>query len=340
MDNPTLYDKPFKTYDELIELMRSRNIIVEQPEFAKSVLSSLSYYTIINGYKNTFLSIPGSDKFIDGTHFEDLYSLHLIDININNIILKNILLIERFLKTRLSYTISRKYGVFTDLNDLRNMNSDDYLCRANYSSRNHSGRNATLSKIKRSVSLDHTSESLSYYINTKNHVPAWIMVSGISFGLSIRWYEILKGTDKAEVCEQFITSTALSIDEKKEFLTIAFNLLREYRNKIAHGNRTFNTSNLPVLPKHPLMILCYNSLSEKEYNQGYGKSDLFAIILLCFILISDPYILKQFFDDLQYILLPYQSQGIKMNGKSILEIFGLPENFFERLTNLLNARFS
>ncbi len=49
MDNPTLYDKPFKTYDELIKLMRSRNIIIVNPEFAKSVLSSLSYYNIVNG---------------------------------------------------------------------------------------------------------------------------------------------------------------------------------------------------------------------------------------------------------------------------------------------------
>ena len=48
-----IYDKPFKTYDEQIEILISRNINIPDPDFARMVLSSLSYYTIINGYKNT-----------------------------------------------------------------------------------------------------------------------------------------------------------------------------------------------------------------------------------------------------------------------------------------------
>lgn len=310
MGNSISYDKPFKTYDEQIELLQSRNIIVSNMEFARSVLSSLSYYTIINGYKNTFLSVPGSDIFVDGTHFEDLYSIHLIDISLSNTILKNILLIERFLKTRLAYTVSNKYGVFTDLYDMGNTNPEDYLYRGHYSSRNHAGRNATLKYIKQSVLSDKSSDSLAHYKIYKNHIPAWILVSSISFGLSIRWYEILKYNDKMEVCDQFIKTNNLNDSEKREFMTIALNLLRQYRNKIAHGNRTFNITNLPVLPKYPLLELCYSALSEKEYNTGYGKRDLFAIILLCFILIDDQYILNQLYSDLEYILLPYKTLKI------------------------------
>ena len=57
----TEYDKPFKTYDEMIALMEARNIIVEDMEFAKKALSNLSYYGLVNGYKNTFLRINESD---------------------------------------------------------------------------------------------------------------------------------------------------------------------------------------------------------------------------------------------------------------------------------------
>lgn len=84
------YDKPFKTYDEQLSIMESRNIIINDRDFARRILSSLSYYTIINGYKNTFLSIPGTDNFSEGTNFNDLYTLHMIDTNLNTIILKNI----------------------------------------------------------------------------------------------------------------------------------------------------------------------------------------------------------------------------------------------------------
>ena len=69
------YDKPFKTYDELIELMVSRNILVSDRSFAKRALSNMSYYTLVNGYKNTFLSVNGSDVFVPGTKFEELYKL-------------------------------------------------------------------------------------------------------------------------------------------------------------------------------------------------------------------------------------------------------------------------
>ena len=49
------YDKPFKTYDELIDIMISRNIEVSNRSFAKNALSNMSYYTLVNGYKNTYL---------------------------------------------------------------------------------------------------------------------------------------------------------------------------------------------------------------------------------------------------------------------------------------------
>ena len=105
MENITDYDKPFLTYEEQMDLMESRNIIIQNRDFTRRALSGLSYYTIINGYKNTFLSQIGTDNFIEGTKFEDLYTLHIIDTNLNTVILKYILFVERYLKTKLSYII-------------------------------------------------------------------------------------------------------------------------------------------------------------------------------------------------------------------------------------------
>ena len=106
MENITDYDKPFLTYEEQMNLMESRNIIIQNRDFTRRALSGLSYYTIINGYKNTFLSQIGSDNFIEGTKFDDLYTLHMIDTNLNTIILKYILFVERYLKTILSQKIT------------------------------------------------------------------------------------------------------------------------------------------------------------------------------------------------------------------------------------------
>ena len=122
------YDKPFKTYEELLQLMESRHIIIEDREFAIRALENLSYYELVNGYKNIFSAFTDSDDFIQGTRFEELYTLHIIDTSLNNIIFKYILFLERALKSRISYLVSKQYGVYTDYNDLTCCNPDDYLC--------------------------------------------------------------------------------------------------------------------------------------------------------------------------------------------------------------------
>ena len=47
--------KDFKTIDEQIDLLKSRNIIFEDEENAKKILLNNNYYNIINGYKDLFL---------------------------------------------------------------------------------------------------------------------------------------------------------------------------------------------------------------------------------------------------------------------------------------------
>ena len=95
MDTTINYDKPFQTYEQLLKIMEDRHIIINDREFAIQALINYSYYGIINGYKNTFLQMPNTDNFIPGTTFEQLYTLHLIDTSLNNIIFKYILSLKK-----------------------------------------------------------------------------------------------------------------------------------------------------------------------------------------------------------------------------------------------------
>ena len=333
------YDKPFKTYEQMIELMRSRNITISDNSYAKMILQNYSDYSIINGYKNTFLQIPNSDNFIDGTRLEELHTLHLLDVSLNNILFKYIIYIEKALKSRISYLVSENFGVYTDTTDPSNNNPNDYLYNRHYS--NSSGkRDSILRKIKECAINPRNNSSLLHYINTKNHIPAWILTGNIPFGLMIEWYNILNGTDKTNICTQFISSPALSLDEKKEFLTKALNLSKEYRNKIAHGNRTFSIMQLPILPKKATLLLSFGILTESEYNTRLGQNDIFAIFLIISVLLNDPYLLTNFHKELTSLFVPYSEHNITFNNKSIYDVFGLPDNILTRLGRLLEARFS
>ena len=323
----------------MIEIMKSRNIIIADESFTKMALQNFSYYSIVNGYKNTFLQLPNSEKFIEGTRFEELYTLHSIDTSLNTILFKYIIYIEKSLKSRISYLISENYGVYTDWNDMSNNNPDDYLYNRYYS--NSTGKRDTiLRKIKECITNQRNNPSLIHYRNTKNHIPPWIITTNIPFGLSIEWYTILKGIHKSDICSQFLSSEALTIDERKEFFIKALSLIKEYRNKIAHGNRTFSIMQLPILPKKAAILLSLGNLKEYEYNSRLGQNDLFSVILVILILLNDSYLLTGFYRELYTLFIPYEQNNILFNGKSVYEVFGLPNNTLDQIQKLLEARFT
>ena len=58
------YDKPFKTYREQIDILKNRyGLIIEDEDFAEAALKSLTYYDLVNGYKDCFME---KERFIEG----------------------------------------------------------------------------------------------------------------------------------------------------------------------------------------------------------------------------------------------------------------------------------
>ena len=332
------YDKPFKTYDELIELMISRNIDVSDKAFAKRALSNMSYYTLVNGYKNTFLSINDSDMFVPGTRFEELYTIHIIDTNLSSILLKYILHIEHSLKSKISYIVSMNYGVYTDFSIPVSTDTTDYLCLYNYGSSTGHRKNV-LRRINECGVDTRNNLSLMHYKQNKNHVPPWILIENVPFGLSIKWYDILKGADKSYVCENLVVSSDLSLPDKKEFLIKALNILKDYRNSIAHGHRTFESITKHELPKNPLLSLAPLLITEKEYLSNIGKNDLYSVVIIISVLLNDSHLMENFLRDLILLFQPYLQSNILFCGKTVLKVFGMPEDIIDRLSKYARDKY-
>lgn len=329
-----IYDKPFKTYDEQITKIENKNVLVRDKIFAKGILSTISYHTLMNGYKDSLLNEKGTEHFIEGMTLEILYSIHLLDTKLNSLLFKNILYTERSLKTKISYLVAEEFGVFSDFSDMNiSKSTEDYLSSPNYSNRNKQ-RISTLKSLKYSViNCKRNRYILIHYKTEKNHIPPWILASNLTFSLVIMWYNILKDDEKTMICQQMLPYNTCQIDEKKELLKTALDLLNCYRNNIAHGHRTFNKDIKDAVAKPGyLNILQSNVLSDFEYNKSVGKNDLFAIILIIMILNHDEYIVSNFVNELVQILLPYKD--IKISNKTIFQIFDLPPDLFIKLENL------
>lgn len=322
------YDKPFLDYTDMIKLMRSRNIIVSDEDFALNALKNISYYTLFNGFKKVFPTNDDGDTFAEPTEFELLYAMHEIDTSLSNLLFKYILSIERSLKSHVSYIVSKNYGVFTDKNDTSNLNSDDYLCRHHYN-RSNKKRNNILYDIKDSLNSPRRNSIVRYYESQKNHIPAWITITNIPFGLTIEWYGILAKDDKTYVCEQLVQNTKLNIEDKKEFLKKSLELLRSYRNTIAHGNRLFSSEIGTEIPKRQLLTLSGGLLSKNIYKKGYGKNDVYALVLVLIILLNDRYMINNLMNDLTNMLKPYEQFSLSEN-KTLIQQFGLPKDVLKR----------
>lgn len=328
MNTTITYDKPFKTNDELIELLENRNVVITDKNFAKQCISNISYYSLINGYKDLY-SIDEDDKFKFPVPFYEFYNLYRFDTFLNNIIFKYIISIEKSLKTKLAYIISKEYGVFTDLNDCTNMNPDDYLYKLNY--RNNKQTQSVIKKIKQEIS-NSKNESVKHYKTNHNHIPCWILINGIPFGLTIKWYEILKPNNKEIICNQFLPSDNLTIEEKKEFLKKSFDILRKYRNNIAHGNKIFNNTILEELPKKSVLTLSNNLITNADYKEGVGRNDIFAVIIIICTLIDKNS--KNIFLSEIISIFSIFNDVIFSTGKTLPEMVGLPNAFIDKLEKL------
>lgn len=345
----TNLDKPFKTYDEQLQLLESRNVKVEDRNSAIQFLKEFSYYTIVNGYKDTFLAVSGTECFQPGTKFNELLTLHLIDLSLNSVVMKYALILENSLKTRVSYIVAEKFGVELSVVQPGNIPLSGYLAPLNYSS---SGRHRQIARsfIKRTNSLiskrinkpeSCRSEALKHYILSHNHIPPWILMTELTLNDAINWYVILKSPEKTIVNKEFLqeipNSNTLDYDEKTEFLSQAFTLIRKFRNKIAHNHKTFQAKPNIYLPKKSYLVLAQGTVSEEDYNRDFGKSDLYAVLNCCVLLFGTKYLANSLIADLRTALDPYE--GYTILGRTITSIFGLPDDIIIRLQQISTAKF-
>lgn len=321
------YDKPFLTYEEMLQLMESRNLTIPDAAFAQKTLSTYSYYTLVNGYKNSHIMLPDSDCFVPGITFEDLYTLHTLDMSIHHILLKYILCIEGSLKSHISYVVSKEFGVYSDASDFSNTNPADYLFRDHY--QRSSKRNNTIYKLKQQLAESKRSESLNYYRAHHNHIPPWILTTALSFGDCITWYGILRPSEKEYVCNQFFPN-AITLEDKKVYLYNALEFLRKFRNKIAHGGRTFSLTINHGISHALLLSLSGGILTEVEVKDPKYRDGLLGAIFIIMSLLNDHYMIASLIADLYRVLSPYCEDDNKINGSSILELFSLPNDFFNR----------
>lgn len=309
--------KEFKTIDEQIKLLIDRGITFNDVDAAKKLLLTNNYYNIINGYKDLFLD--ENDKYISGTTFEEIYALYDFDRSLREILLKYILKIENTLRTLISYYFSQEHG---NDNYLR-IDSFETFSNINTTEQTKLKRieyiQELIIKIQQKTSKAiSTKDYIKHYMLNYGFVPLWVLINIFSFGELSRFLEVMKQKERIKISVQF--------NCKEEELIQFVRIMNYYRNLCAHDERIYNTK----VPKYLYIKDCeYHKLLKIEKDNQmykYGKSDLFALIIVFKYLLSEEDF-NTLFNKINGRVISLSKHLFTRNIDDILKIMNFPDNW-------------
>ena len=301
--------KEFRTLDEQISIMSNKGLTINDPDKAKDVLFRENYF-FINGYRNLFYT--KDRNFIEGTTFEELYSLFLFDRNLRNILFKYILVFENNIKSIISYQLSKKYGYM----------DKDYLNVKNYNQDIKERRRVedVINKMKRQIRINGEKHTATFHYITKYHyIPLWILVKVLSFGLINELFGILKDEDQKEIADFY------RID--KDILKVYLQLLSNYRNLCAHEDIVYEHRTQVFIEDsyyHAKLDIPKNNLG--EYTKG--KNDIFAlIIILKQVLQTDRF--REMMAEINRCFDIFDLEVNTIDNSKLLDKMGFPDNYMD-----------
>ena len=305
-----MIEKRFKSLDEQIEILKYKGLIINNETFAKEILLRENYF-FLNGYRHLFMVSDNDRRYLQGTTFEELYSVFLFDRKLRNVLFKNLLIIENNIKSIISYQMSKKYGY----------KEKDYLREKNFTTNPEKRRQVKdlLAKMKRQIRVNGREHSATlHYANNYGFIPLWILVKVLSFGIVCEMFSILKDED------QDVISSVYHIDS--DTLITYLPILANYRNLCAHEDILFDNKTQKCIEDTEY----HKDLNIKKEDNEYicGKNDLFALLI----------IMKQMLRKEEFKSMMIEKEnivaGLDYNLKTIsvskvLDKMGFPDNYYE-----------
>ena len=276
------YNKPPKTFDEQIQILENRGLIINDRARAKRHLSNVSYYRM-SAYMLPFKKRDASgkplDEFVEGTTWDDVYSLYKFDRKLRLLVFDAIERIEIALRTQVIYQLSHKYGshwqnqkalFMLPKHSPKTGKSYDVFADV----QNHI--NDQLNANKRAVFIEHY---MSTYDNPPTP-PSWMSVELLYFSELSKICQNLKSRkDRTDI------AAAFGIADETIFCSW-LHTLNYLRNICAHHARLWNIE-IDVNPKKYFnKNQNYIWLSNEEIQSAQTRRLYYSLCLILYLLQS------------------------------------------------------
>lgn len=214
-----MLNKPPKTYQEQLEILKSRGMGVKDEGKALHILAHHNYYRL-SAYRFPLAEKSNPDQYLPGVTFEDLWALYCFDRGLRKLVSEACKRVEISVRARWAYVLGHGYG------------PQAYENPANF--RLYPPHDKLLSVLDEE--LNRSDEVFVTHYQRKYSMtrpPIWAACEVMSFGLLSRFYtNIRRDKDKKRIAETY----QLSVDGLKSLLEHTVYL----RNLCAHHSRLWN----------------------------------------------------------------------------------------------------
>ncbi len=218
-----------KTIAQQIEILKAKNISIQDEDRTKDFLNRVNYYRF-SGYFLPFQT-NGHGTLSPDITFEKLLAIYEFDEHMRTLVMGIIDEIEIFLRMQLSHYHAMKYG------------EEGYMDVKYYNGRHNHKRfiNHINSCIRENAGTKVVQHHMEKY---GGHFPIWVIVEFFSMGMLSFFYSDMLNSDKSNISKALYGVNYQTMESWMKCLTIL-------RNKCAHHARLYyqNFALMPRIPK-------------------------------------------------------------------------------------------
>ena len=290
--------KAFKTIEEQISILKSRNVVIKNSIDAHQLLEDINYYNLMS-YRNIFNYDIDNDTFKNEVELLKIKEIHFFNIDLRSFLFKYISYIESSMKTKISYVHSEKYGPL-GYKDIHNFVQSAYDIK--------DGDLTFHGEIMYSLNkeLNRSKEDyIEWHLKTYEDIPFWVAINKMNFSDMSKFYNLLIHSVKKTISKYFDAGP----DQIKSWL----HQLSILRNVCAHqGN---------------LVIWKYQDIPlDKKYNGKYKVNTFYQYIIAIYHLIRCDEISCKYIEEFSSI--------ISKLDKTFWGVLGIPFTYEDDLIEL------
>lgn len=298
-------DKPYLNYNEQIEKLKSKGLIISDEQYALTFLKKYGYYSLICGYKDAFKN-KTTKNYKDGTSFEEIVLLYEFDAALRRLFLQYSIVVEKQLKVHLATAFTEYYS--ESQTEYLDINNYDYITPKNRQDIH------TFVKVIESILNRGNYQYIEHAKANHNNVPLWVLLNAVTFGQAVKMYQLQKQSIKYNIALEypFLNEGTLGA------------VLREVatcRNSCAHGERLYTFKTREACPKLILHKKLNIPLNTNGNEYKYGQRDLFSVVIAFRYLLGDSDF-KTFKNSLSKLIRDYKKESKEEISNLILSKMG------------------